>query len=1704
MNDLSIYTNLIASYQSQIGQLQRELRGLEGITETDDTINNRRFSIEQRIAGLNRELENANAIVNDYREAERLSQESPSENQTAEEIEAQRESLFSDIDARIEQLPINVRIQAQIARARQKVEESIRTTPVGLPGPTPRPALSVTGEERTLANQISDAQGNISRVTEDLRILETNGYTMTDEEYENRRNALELELAQYQTQLAEYRQTAYNRALSSTRAFQEAETAGMDSEELERLEEEAKTYRGFLTESQLDQLSRDLNEQQEVRNESNENVVSSSTTDMLSPDFNPHTMPFLDFQSLYQDTRAAHENEPEALRTIDNIYSDVLVRRGRERSEQSYRRDRNGNVMYYPETTFPQPRTRGASESFDDYQRYLETEYEPALRREGYIQEGQDVRALAESKNPAFLTDNSGNVLHYPNTNIPQPRLQRVGETPEQYNDFLTNIYGPTLQEGAYISNQNYGNFNPDQQEVRQQTNEETPEEAAVRTSQEELAHLNDMMRQLEAARNTMTEEEYNNERQNILQYMRAEGNRLQEANNTLREAQATSPEETRVAVTPGREIVPVGEQNTQTGDTGTAGTTDVPEETRVAVTPGREIVPVGEQNTQTGNTGTAGTTDAQEETRVAVTPGREIVPVGEQNTQTGNTGTAGTTDAQEETRVAVTPGREIVPVGEQNTQTDDTGSEGTTDGTVETQDDMLSPDFNPHAMPFFDFQSLYRDTRNAHENEPDVLRRIDDMYSGALVRRRDERTNPNYRRNRDGNVIYYPDTTFPQPRPRGVNETAEEYQNFLDNEYRPALEQQGYVREGEDVRSLSEEHNPAFLKDEEGKVLHYPNTNIPQPRLQRVGESTEDYNSFLTNEYGPTLQEGAYVSNQNYGNFNPDQQEIRQQTENETPEEVAVRQAQEEIKHLDDEMRQLEEARNNLSEEEYQRERQNIIDHLRNEGKKLSEAQEKLKETTPGKKEIVPYDSSKKEIVPSEGIKEHPTNAEDKKDKGDKKVPAVVDGSKKEIIPYEGTRKTSTNDEDKKDKGEKQVPAVVDDSKKEIVPYDDKKKEIIPYEKDKKPDSPGGGNGPSGGGDDDGNGPSGGGNDDEPIKEEQKQGRALYAILSDVLKDKDGKPLAINKKTGKRLKAANIKVGQSFMADLKMGNKLYTIVSALPGILSVPFKAGYKLISKIALKFTGQEDIGKIIRKNLEKLPPEDKEVILQEYKAGRIVELKDQGFAPLNDAILDTIVRPDTEKKVTEINKRISTNYQTLFATYRTVQQYDKQLADPNISQEEKDRITIARQEALKGSAALVKETREIRNEGDALYSNGLQGFSSDVKAAESKMNLQGLRFAKDYGFDEKQAAILDSLGKLDTAEKTACAAGKDEEALEAFIGMETLKSKETEIKKGLMGERSVGRLQYSPLVGELDYRDDPFVKKLFTSVSIAVSSLAAANAIRTHMLETPKAVDAHNQHVQDVNAANQASMDRAHQIGQDISAKRGDFAEGMQAQAYQDINNIGNTHERMNLDNSALEHGGWALSSDTYQQGDDLWHEITQNTYDQAHSQLTDIGSQYATGALSQAEALQKISEVSSQTQQQFNDLVAQALPIFNQYAPSHPQFTLDGLGSALEYIAQHPDAIDKMNQGMVDVTNLGDELAGLTVEQVQALQGMPSDMATTLLGSASAVVLASKVASAMDSQYSPRKSNKYGNELTEMVSDFVAEQEAQEEVSMQKTA
>ena len=117
-------------------------------------------------------------------------------------------------------------------------------------------------------------------------------------------------------------------------------------------------------------------------------------------------------------------------------------------------------------------------------------------------------------------------------------------------------------------------------------------------------------------------------------------------------------------------------------------------------------------------------------------------------------------------------------------------------------------------------------------------------------------------------------------------------------------------------------------------------------------------------------------------------------------------------------------------------------------------------------------------------------------------------------------------------------------------------------------------------------------------------------------------------------------------------------------------------------------------------------------------------------------------------------------------------------------------------------------------------------------------------------------------------------------------------------------------------------------------------------------------------------------------------------------------------------------------------------------------------------------------------------------------THPQFELSEVGKAMDYLVQNPDAIPKMYQGMVDVTNMGEDLAGITIEQVEALQSLPSDMQTTLLGAVSSAALAYNCAKSTSKNRSSAKSEQEA-QIIDMVSEYQAAQEAREE-SHQKAA
>ena len=619
-----------------------------------------------------------------------------------------------------------------------------------------------------------------------------------------------------------------------------------------------------------------------------------------------------------------------------------------------------------------------------------------------------------------------------------------------------------------------------------------------------------------------------------------------------------------------------------------------------------------------------------------------------------------------------------------------------------------------------------------------------------------------------------------------------------------------------------------------------------------------------------------------------------------------------------------------------------------------------------------------------------------------------------------------------------------------------------------------------------------------EPTPEPKKRVRTLEEILDYVKRNKDGKPLRIKGKTGKRLKAANIQVTKSFSEELHSGNWLYNVIHVAPAVVGLAIKGAKKLIAKFNLWRTEQQDVEKEIRDRINELSEEELDVVRREYRGQRVIEdLKTPSV--VKDLLREKIAVEDARKTVAGINQRISANYQTLLATFNGVQAIDKQLADKSLSAEKREALTAQRAALLKGKADLVHETRELYIQGNDELSGGAHGFSEDVKASESKMNLQGKRFAKVPDYDETTAELQEALAKLSRREKDACETHDDEAALRAFVETETLKSKETEISNSILGKRSTGRMYYSPLVGELDYRDDPFIRDLFSTVALVGAGVSAANAIRTHVTETPKVVDEHNAQVDAVNAHNQDTMSQVHQAGQGIYDKADVFRKGQEAQAQQDVVNFGNTGERMSLDSSAIEAGGdWGhgLGTSFYRNADDAQHAMTESIYNETQTRISDIGSRYATGELDQLAALQEVGKVAADSQQTLTNLVDQYRPILEQYASTHPQFELGAMQSGLEFISQNPTAVIDMNQAMVDTVQMGQSLTGLTVEEVQALQNLPSDLQTTLIGAATAAGLAFKTASTMDQRYAKRTG--YGNDLTDMVEDFVAKQEEKETV------
>ena len=599
-----------------------------------------------------------------------------------------------------------------------------------------------------------------------------------------------------------------------------------------------------------------------------------------------------------------------------------------------------------------------------------------------------------------------------------------------------------------------------------------------------------------------------------------------------------------------------------------------------------------------------------------------------------------------------------------------------------------------------------------------------------------------------------------------------------------------------------------------------------------------------------------------------------------------------------------------------------------------------------------------------------------------------------------------------------------------------------------------------------------------EPNKEtEEKSPRGFYAIINELTEG-----LNVQAKTGKRYKVSNIKVSKEFKEELKSGNYLYNIVHLVPAIIKVPIKLIRKAFNRFRYSYAEHKTVA-TLKERISNLNEDDLKIIWDEYRGTKVIG---ERYPDILNILLNERMQRYAMEKVTSLNSAMEAKYKELFDAKQTVDKCNEILSKANTegNKELVQQVIETRENALNGKAEMIKKLREEYKEANQWLSGGAHGFEEDIKAATTRLSIVGKRFAKERNLDPE---ITKRQAEIEQKEMNAIRNNDDESALNAFIENEVLLSSNTEFERSIFGNRSSGAKYYEPIIVKSDYRDDPFIRDLFTTVATTGAVISTISAINVHGSQADEMLKEHQNEVSQANANNDAIIDNVNEQGAKLVDNSNDFAEGMQAQAEANVVNYTNTMERQTLDQTS-----WQVGSSSYRAADAAAHEAYNSMADSVQSRISDVASQYSSGIISKEATLDMLKDISNETQQNLADLYASYLPTLKEYAASHPQSDLHGVEEAMGFVTSHPGAIAKMNEGMVESVQIGENLQALSAEHIQAINSLPSDLRTTLFADgAAAVALAYTVARDMDKNVA---SGKYGNEVTNMVSEYIANKES----------
>ena len=213
MNNEELINDIIDKLNASVKDIDDQLSALEGADELDDTINNRRFTLEQRKAPLENLIRSMQGVTTNIRALNELDEIVPRDDQDREEMRDERRQREEENDRRLSELPLEYQ------------------------------------------REIDDfAIAEVAEIEERIEELRNNRQTTLASEYFKRMTTEEHDLARLRERL-------YNSALRETEALRGLNEQNSTEEEREYQEEIVKKLRESLTDEQRESLDNELKEQ---------------------------------------------------------------------------------------------------------------------------------------------------------------------------------------------------------------------------------------------------------------------------------------------------------------------------------------------------------------------------------------------------------------------------------------------------------------------------------------------------------------------------------------------------------------------------------------------------------------------------------------------------------------------------------------------------------------------------------------------------------------------------------------------------------------------------------------------------------------------------------------------------------------------------------------------------------------------------------------------------------------------------------------------------------------------------------------------------------------------------------------------------------------------------------------------------------------------------------------------------------------------------------------------------------------------------------------------------------------------------------------------------------------------------------------------------------------------------------------------------